>query len=314
MEKFDGRHVCVSDLINYLKRDEYLDGYTEPEQLQVRANIGAVSREDLDNLVLEFQHLYIADTYEGIAKLVENNELKTGYRYAITNFSSTYLLDTPKISENIYTVILTAISSNKFDPRVVLLSDKYTDSYKWKVEYDFTSKNIQGTLTKGEITFMQDTNNNSAYYDFKSIKFRRTKDELKKLGIIIEPEYLDLYTFNTSDFREASNTYNITNNQFEMDCYNNVFIANSCQNNVFKAGFKNNTFTSICQNNYFMFNTQNNNFKDAVLYVSGSVRNKDFIDINYTTNLVSKQLIKTNEGYAIQYLDPDTLTAQVQIL
>lgn len=31
MEKFDGRHVCMSDLLNYLKKDEYLDGYTEPE-------------------------------------------------------------------------------------------------------------------------------------------------------------------------------------------------------------------------------------------------------------------------------------------
>jgi len=31
MRSFDGRHVCVSDLLNYLKKDEYLDGYTEAE-------------------------------------------------------------------------------------------------------------------------------------------------------------------------------------------------------------------------------------------------------------------------------------------
>ena len=40
------RHVCLKDLINYLKKNEYLSGYTPIEQKEARKNIGAISADD----------------------------------------------------------------------------------------------------------------------------------------------------------------------------------------------------------------------------------------------------------------------------
>ena len=45
------RHVCLKDLENYLKKAEYLSGYTPVAQRQVRKNIGAIG--DSDTLTLQ---------------------------------------------------------------------------------------------------------------------------------------------------------------------------------------------------------------------------------------------------------------------
>lgn len=317
MEGFDGRHVCVSDLLNYLRKDEYLSGYTELEKSQIRQNIGAISREDVKEIVDIYKNLYIEATYEEIQKLVSSDSLLTGYRYAITDFQTIYLSNTDEVwgesvnPSTVYTIILTAVNGHQFDPRVTVLSDDYTNSYKWTVEYDFNSETLKDDKkTKGKITFLRDTNNNSAYYDFKNVKCRRTKEELAKLGVNITQEYRDFYTFNTSSFQEASENFNVYNNNFDMNCFNNVFIGNNCSNNIFKAGFQNNTFVNLCQNCIFGFDTKNNNFKDSVIYLSGSISNKDFIDKNYTNMDITKEIYRVDEGYAIAYLDPDTLTMQ----
>lgn len=311
MEKFDGRHVCMSDLLNYLKKDEYLDGYTEPEQLQVRANIGAIGKDDISDLIEQLQNLYILAPYAKLEELVNNSELKVGYRYAIKDFATVYMTDTVHTSSNSYIVILTAISQNRFDPRVTILSDKYQDSDKWIVEFEFKSELIGDISTKGKITYLRDSNNNSAYYDFKSIKFRRSREELSKLGIDTNSQYLDLYTFNTSNLEEASESVKVKNNQFDKDCFDNVFIGNNVMNNIFKAGFRRNTFTNICQNNTFGFDSQDNLFKDAVIYLQGSMSNMELINKNYTNNPVAKQINRSNEGYVLSYLDPDTLATQI---
>ena len=43
------RHVCLRDLNNYLKKNEYLSGYTPVEQDLIRKNIGAIGEDDLIN-------------------------------------------------------------------------------------------------------------------------------------------------------------------------------------------------------------------------------------------------------------------------
>ena len=313
MTNFDGRHVCVSDLINYLKKDDYLSGYTEAEQEQIRQNIGAAGKDDLLETIDRISNLYIDGTYEEIKVLADQGELKTGYRYAITDFQSIYLSNSNeiKISPVTYTIILNAIDAYTFDRRVFVLSDDYPNSYKWIVEYDFTQQFIQGTKDKGRIVYLKDQNNNVAYYDFKGIQFRRTKSELQKLGITIQESYKDLFTFSSADFTEASENYNIYNNYFDANCTNNIFIGNNIYNNTFKGGFKNNTFTSVCQNSTFDFDSQNNNFTDPVMYLNGQVSNKDFIGLNYTSNNITKTIHKVDEGYVLVYLDDDTLTNQI---
>jgi hypothetical protein len=42
----------------------------------------------------------------------------------------------------------------------------------WEVEYDPTRKVLSdGVPTKGQITFLWDDNGNSAFYDFKNVRF-----------------------------------------------------------------------------------------------------------------------------------------------
>lgn len=313
MESCKNRHVCVSDLINYLKRNSYLDGYSKVEQEQIRFNIGAAGKKDIQDLIQSLENLYISTTYENLTKLVQEQSLKIGHLYAINDFNTIYQSNDGEvlISDNNYVLVLMATGNNIFHSRVVLLSDKYLDSYKWIVEYDFESKVLNDTPTKGTITYLEDTNGNSAYYDFKSIKFKRTKEELQLLGITIEEPFKYLYTFNDSDFQENSESTNVTNNQFDFNCYNNVFITSICSNNSFKSGFWNNSFTGECKNNQFQFDTKNNLFKDDVYLVNGSVQNIQFINKNYTNSQISKTLIKTITGYAIIYVDIDTLTTQI---
>ena len=65
-----------------------------------------------------------------------------------------------------------------------LCSDEACDKFlvtpvrhgKWIVEYDYEYETLtDGIKTKGKITYLKDSNNNIAYYDFKNIKSRRTR-------------------------------------------------------------------------------------------------------------------------------------------
>ena len=315
------RHVCLKDLDNYLNKAEYLDGYTPTEQKQVRKNIGAIGKADLASYIPETK--FIPLTHAELVDLIKDNKLAIGQIYAITDFQTIYESNVQNnvgqyitwgLDNNpseVYTIITIALSANTLLNRVVIVSEKYPNSYKWIVEYDYEPEVLQdGVVTKGKITYLKDTNNNVAYYDFKNVKSRRSRVQLNELGVTTTQDYLDLYTFNTQDFNEASETYNVYNNQLEPGAYNNVFIGNECYNNVFKGGFRNNTFASACYNNQFQFDTYNNVFKYPVIYLTGSFNNLKFINNDYTSMNVNKQISKINRSYVISYLDSDTLTLQ----
>lgn len=316
------RHVCLKDLDNYLKKAEYLGGYTPTEQKQVRKNIGAIGEADLASYITETK--FIPLTHAELVDLIKDNKLEIGQVYAITDFQTIYESNVQNnvgqyitwgLDNNpseVCTIMTIALSVNTLLNRVVIVSDKYPNSYKWIVEYDYEPEVLQdGVSTKGKITYLKDTNNNVAYYDFKNVKSRRSRIQLNELGINITQDYLDLYTFNTQDFNEASETYNVYNNHLGSGSNNNVFIGNDCYNNVFEDGFRNNTFVSSCHNNRFQFDTYNNVFKYPVIYLTGSFNNLKFINNDYTSMDVNKQISKINRSYVISYLDSDTLTLQV---
>lgn len=316
------RHVCLRDLNNYLKKNEYLSGYTPVEQELIRKNIGAIGESDLDNYLTNGKYTEL--TYNELQDLIKNKKLGIGQVYIITDFQTIYSSNV-QISPGVYQtwgntinpskvfkIIALALTTDILYNRVVIQSDQYPNSTKWVVEYDHEQETLSdGEKTKGKITYLRDSNNNIAYYDFKNIKSRRTKNELAQLGINIKEDYLDLYTFNTQTLDEASESFNVYNNYFGYGSKNNVFIGNECYNNIFEGGFINNTFVSSCHNNYFQFNTFNNNFKQQVIYLTGSFNNLNFIDNTYTSLDIDKQISKVDEGYVISYLDPDTLTLQV---
>lgn len=315
------RHVCFGDLENYLRRDSYLDKYSPLEQKQIRKNIGAIGESELVSYITKERCTYL--THEELVDLVHNDGLGIGQIYAITDFQTIYQSNvqvSPGIYQTwgldinpskVYTILTIALSHNKLFSRVIIDSQDYDKSGKWIVEYDYEPEILSdGVSTKGKITYLKDTNNNVAYYDFKNIKSRRSKSSLQELGINIDSDYLDLYTFNTQNFDEASESFNVYNNYFESGAKDNVFIGNECYNNVFEGGFRNNTFASSCHSNQFQFDTFNNTFKSPVIYLTGSFNNRKFVDNEYTSLDIDKQISKVDEGYVLTYLDPDTLTLQ----
>ena len=314
------RHVCLKDLINYLKKNEYLSGYTPIEQKEVRKNIGAISADDLAQYN---KARYVELTYEELNNYVQSKSLEVGTIYNITDFQTIYQSNVKLASgryqtwgydinpSKVYQVISIALAPDILSNDVLIVSEDFPDSENWTVKYNCKQETLSdGKKTKGKIIYLKDANNNVASYDFKNVKFRRTKEQLAQLGVNIEEDYKDLYTFNTSTFEDSSDTYNVYNNLFYSNCTNNVFIGNSCYNNIFRGGFKNNTFVSHCYNNEFKFNTFNNNFKDPVTYLSGGFDNLDFIDRNITANDIDKKIYKSNKEYVISYIDPDTLALQ----
>ena len=240
------RHVCLRDLNNYLKKNGYLSGYTPVEQRQVRKNIGAIGEADLASYLTEGK--YIELTYDELQDLIKNKKLGIGQVYIITDFQTIYSSNvqlSPGVYQTwgntinpskVFKIIVLALTPDTLYNRVVLQSDQYPNSTKWVVEYDHEQETLSdGEKTKGKITYLRDSNNNIAYYDFKNIKSRRTKNELAQLGINIKEDYLDLYTFNTQTLDEASESFNVYNNYFGYGSKNNVFIGNECYSNIFEG-------------------------------------------------------------------------------
>ena len=301
------RHVCLKDLEGYLKRSDYLNGFTKVEQQQIRQNIGALGKDGGSDKDLMFEC-----SYDMFYSIMRNNLLEVGKLYIINDYKTIYLSNTDEIwgdqayTSTTYTIIARAIAKNKIDHKVTILSAEYPNSSKWIVYYDPEPKILKdGIKNMGTIYYLQDTNNNSAYYDFKNVKTFVSRD-------MSQLEYSRvLYTFNTQDFKDASETHNVKNNQFGPNAVNNVFLG-ACKNNIFEADFKNNIFIDKCENNHFLSETYNNIFNKPVIYVSGRVCDKiisEFTDLD-----ISKTLNKVYQGYTLSYIDYDTLSLQVHEL
>ena len=191
------RHVCLKDLENYLKKNEYLGGYTPVEQQQIRKNIGAIGETDLDSYLTEGK--YIELTYSELQDLIKDKKLGIGQVYAIKDFQTIYQSNV-QISAGVYQswggeinpskvfkIITLALTPDSLYNRVIVQSEDYPDAYKWIVEYDYEQETLtDGIKTKGKITYLKDSNNNIAYYDFKNIKSRRTRSQLLQLGIVTD--------------------------------------------------------------------------------------------------------------------------------
>ena len=306
------RHVCFKDLDNYFKRDDYFSDLTSQEKKLVRKNLGLSIVDDID------KGFIVQGTYSEIKNLVDNSMLVLSTRYIITDYQTIYRANTGEVWGNlinpskVYSILLTPASSNEFEKQVILLENN--EVLDWEVYYDFQQEKIDGTYTKGKILYLRDQNNNSAYYDFKNIKYRINISSTDIPGISRDVE-LDLYTFNeaTSDpfvFVENSDDMNIINNHFEKDCNTNIFLGIT-NNNTFAGGFKNNIFLKDCQYNNFGYNMYNNKFLNSVMYCSGALRNKTVTNLD---NSVEKEFIMVGDDFAIKYLDTDTLTYQIEKL
>ena len=304
------RHVCYKDLKNYIERDKYFSDFTKEEIELIQKNLGIVNNQDQS-----YNPTVIIGTYDEIYNQASISNLKIGYKYVIKDFRSIYLDEDGNIcgTDNFmpskeYTMFLTPSSTSTFDKRVQIVNGDLSmaNPINWIVEYDIRKKTFSnGTTNKGTITDLKDTNNNSAYYDFKNIKFKKRLEDLNK-GATTYNEDTYLYTFDNGG-NDASNSI-CKNNHLEYGAYRNVFLGNT-QNVTLSADCHDNIFFKNCENCNFDYGTYNNYFKDNVIRCSGSVHEKELDSI--TSNNYPKRFDILEDREVMVYLDPHTQTYQL---
>lgn len=294
------RWACLHDLNNYFKKKDLLGGLTEPEKAQLRSNIGVY-----DNFGEDASKTPIDVTSDTLYTMLRQKALVPGARYMIKDFQTIYTSNTGETWGNIInpseklTIIVVANSSTMLDPRVTVIGHE-----DWYVEFDITPKILNdGTQTKGTITYLRDANGNSAFYDFKNIKFRRNN--------------IDYYTFSEIEngiVKDSSELHNTKYNILSQDCYNNVFLGDT-YNNIIQPGCANNTFWKGCHNSVIGWESVNNTFHEAVRFTSGSLYNKLFrVGDTTLSTTITKTIHKVNDVDIVSFLDPITYSYQVLII
>lgn len=313
----DYRHVCFKDLENYFKRSDYFGNLSESEKSQIRKNLNLPTTNDLKDR----ENGFVEDTYENIKKLVDNNQLSLNNIYIINDFQSIYRSNKGNVfglnnfPSKVYSLVLKPISSNQFSKDVQIIENGIAKD--WIVRYNFDQKDLDGIKTKGEIIYMQDQNNNSAYYDFKNIRYTVHLDS-SDLSVLQNGGDYVVYTFNkfeNGEFVDNSDSVNVMNNTFDQNCFTNVFLGETC-NNHFYGGFKENIFTQSCKNNKFEWNTFGNKFTGNVNCTQGSIQNAK-VTTTVFESAISKEFktihtLETSDPvFVVTYLDGETLTTQV---
>lgn len=271
------KHVLFKDLKLYLKRTDYLSGFTATEQAFIRQNIGALSQIELNMQLKNDVHKV---TYDELVKLIDKSALNPGQMYLITDYqtiySSTQLNSEGKLitwglnihPSEVYKVLTTAYSNTALLPQAFILDNNCI------IEYDVNKEQLDdGVFTKGKIKYMLDSNRNQANFDFKNWKF--IKDD---------------------------NIYHLFSNTKGKDNSNNCYYNNCCllTNTVFIGKIEN---TFIKGDNNFINSDITNLFGE----LSNCTINSDEIGLANNTN---KYIINLNSKYYIDYLDLETLTHQ----
>lgn len=298
------RYACITDLNKYFKKSDLLGGLTTLEQETLRKNIGVVDYTGEGGQITPKEV-----TYTVLSGYITNKTLVTGARYIITDFQTIYSSNTTNSSGKKITwgltvnpsktlrLIVVAMSTNRLDTRV-FIDDSAKD---WIIYYDVTSETLEdGVSTKGKITYLRDEKGNSAYYDFKNIKFHRSTG--------------DYYTFSditNNIITDSTSLYNTYFNVLENGCYNNVFLGDT-YNNLLKSGCTGNTFMKGCHDIILGWDSVDNIFNENVCYLNGSIYNKTILSGDTTlSTAISKTIHKVNEATIVSFLDPITYAYQI---
>ena len=321
IERDSRRYACIHDLNNYFKKKELLGGLTELEQQQLRKNIGIVDYTGGGG-----QSAPLELTYAVFNNTIKKKGLVTGARYVITDYQTIYSSNVTNSSGQkvtwgttnstnpspIWKLIVTAITKERTDPRIVIDDPKMKD---WVIEYDPTQTVLEDGITdKGRITYMRDHNDNSAYYDFKNIRFRRTAEELEDSNLSLGAAYGDFFTFSdltSGVITDSSELHNTKHNELKQGCTNNIFLGDT-YNNVLEADCKGNTFLRGCHDTTLRWNSVGNMFNENVCYMEGSLYNEIFpIGDTSMSMTITKTIHKVNEATIISFLDPMTYAYQI---
>lgn len=308
------RFACLHDLNNYFKKKDLLSGLTELEQARLRLNIGILDPSTDDSLISRV-------TYATFNDMRVKQILTPGKKYVITDYQTIYSsnvivnrvpvswgTDNSDNPSQVYELLVTAISTSEIDRNVIALNK----DRNWEITYDPELKVLaDGVTTKGTILSLKDSNNNKCFYDFKNVKSRFYKSELKNL---ITSAHIDLYTFSeisNNTAIDSSNYDSVRNNAIQEGSFENVFIGDA-YNNVIYSDCSDNLFMKGAHDNIFTWNTVNNKFEEEVCYLNGSMANKTILAGNIElASSITKTIHKVNEATIVSYLDPITYSYQI---
>lgn len=308
------RHVCLKDLKHYFKKDDYFGDLSKDEIALIQKNLGITTTTSDDK---DYNPVVIVGTYEQILNQAQTNSLKIGYVYVISDFRSIYLdkenniLGINNIPSEEYQIYLNPSSTGTFDKRVTLKSksNSLSNSLKWEVEYDITQETFSnGSSSKGRITYLKDENNNSAYYDFKNIRFLKKLSELNK-GAVSYNNDMYFYTFDDGNGNDSSSK--CKNNHLEKGVIRTVFLGNA-QNVYIDADAHDNIFFKNVENCHLGFGFYNNFVIDNMKNCNGSVHNCTLSEI--ISMSCPKKFDILNDKQVIAYLDSQTQTYQFKKL
>lgn len=301
------RHVCLKDLENYIKRDEYFSDFSDEEKAIIKKNLGITTSGEFS----EYDPIVHLLTYETVLQLKEYEELKVGHVYVIQDFQTIYSDGSNGVMKGkTYWLFLHPTSNTTFDPRVGIFcpEDSNNNCSKWTVEYDIARSEVAtGEYNKGTITYLKDQNNNEAFYDFKNIKFKKTLDELKDFPKTYTKDTY-FYTFDNDGLDGSEHGWK--NNRLGKGAIRNIFL-NDTENTSIESDCHDNVFAGGCINSRFGYGTFKNIFKDTVYNCIGVLNNAK---VGHEANGFNyKRIDDFSDKYAITYLDKDTETFQVKM-
>lgn len=301
------RHVCLKDLENYIKRDEYFSDFSDEEKAIIKKNLGITTSGEFS----EYDPIVHLLTYDTVLQLKESEELKVGHVYVIQDFQTIYSDGSDGVMKGkTYWLFLHPTSRSTFDPRVGIFcpEDSNNNCSKWTVEYDIARSEVAtGEYNKGTITYLKDQNNNEAFYDFKNIKFKKTLDELRGFPKTYTKDTY-FYTFDNDGLDGSEHGWK--NNRLGKGAIRNIFL-NDTENTSIESDCHDNVFARGCINSRFGYGTFKNIFKDTVYNCIGVLNNAK---VGHETNGFNyKRIDDFSDKYAITYLDKDTETFQVKM-
>jgi hypothetical protein len=252
------------------------------KELNDRTDSAQVGYNSIDELATKFKEgvVPITGTFSEFKTLSNNNELKAGTLYKMTNFQTIY--DQPDYSDAITPkatvvtktapvdpIILLAISSTEFAKEVYRPS---TPNHTLEYDFDFTTTEINGTPAKGRISKCIDEFENSTDFDHTVVEFIRY-ERISGSG-----------TFNSYwDTGFASEETLMFKGQAGLNTYGNNALAFQSGgfyapdfilgNNVFEAGCNNNSIGIIYTNNTIGYNFGSNTIGD---YFGGNTVEDNF--------------------------------------
>lgn len=302
------RWACKEDLKNYFRIRDLLGGLTEPQKQQLRENIGVAVNEGGQIRPTELTH---AELYS----MAKTDELVTGTRYIITDYQTIYKnnqgdiwgTDDSEYPSQKYSLLVTAISNNMIDPRVVVIEHP-----TWVVEYSLPSEVVSGTVvTKGKITFLRDDNNNSAYYDFKNVRYART---YIKSGLTYTKAFYTFSSINNGEILEFSDDETVHDNEISKNSYNNVFVGKTYYTRIDPDCY-NNTFLDGCHDIHLGWESVNNVFHEEVIDLSGTIAGKVIPDgDDLLSDRSTKRVYNVDGNTVMVNFDNDTFAQQITVI